>query len=164
LGLLDFKRNKLSFSLFPPIAYDLIVHTDGGARKNPGPGAIGAVFKDPVSGKIIRTTKKYIGVTTNNRAEYIAVIESLRVAKELKAKRLKILTDSELLVKQMKGAYKTKNETLKKLHDKIETLSKEFEVIAYEHIKREENSSADALVNQAIDAHLKKTKVEMNQI
>lgn len=134
--------------------FDLIINTDGGSRNNPGHSGIGAVLKDPSSGKTIHKLKKYIGITTNNCAEYIAVLESIRASRGLNAKKIKILSDSELLVKQMHGEYKIKDEKLKKLHFEIRNISKDFEMVVYEHISRKLNKEADFLVNQAIDEYL----------
>jgi ribonuclease HI len=141
--------------LFKTLPFDFVVNTDGGARNNPGPAGIGAVFKNPSTGKIAYKIKKFIGNTTNNCAEYVAVLESLKLAKQLKAKRIKIRSDSELLVRQMQGRYQVKDEKLKMLHTRVKNISKEFELISYEHVRREENKEADSLVNQAINEKLK---------
>ena len=144
-----------SLHLFGNPEFDLIIYTDGGARNNPGHAGIGAILQDPATGKTLIKIKKYIGKTTNNCAEYIAVLESLKEAIKLNVKNVNILSDSELLVKQMQGIYKIKDEKLKKLNSEIKTLSEYFETTAYKHIRRKENSEADNLVNQAINEFLK---------
>jgi ribonuclease HI len=137
---------------------DLIIQTDGGARNNPGHAGIGAVFINPATGDNIRLLSKYIGKTTNNIAEYVAMIESLRTAKSMSFKKLKIQSDSELVVKQMKGEYKVKDDNLKILHQEVKKLVKEFDFVIFEHIRREKNKEADSLVNESIDTYLNELK------
>ena len=149
-------------NLFKNPTFDLEIYTDGGARHNPGPAGIGAVFKDPASGKIIFKLKQFIGTTTNNCAEYKAVIASLVVVKKFKAKKIKILSDSELLVKQMQGLYKVKDEKLKKLHLELKNISRDFEIIFFEHINRENNNEADLLVNEASEEFFNKNRLKEN--
>jgi ribonuclease HI len=128
----------------------VIIYTDGGARGNPGPAAIGAV----VDG---REYGEYIGKTTNNVAEYSAVIFALKKAKALlggkKAEEaeVEVRADSELLVKQMNGEYKIKEDSLKPLFIEVWNLKQDFKSVAFKHIPREENKKADALVNRALD-------------
>lgn len=128
----------------------LIINTDGGARGNPGPAAIGVVIKDE-SGKLIDSFGKYLGEQTNNFAEYSGVIFALEKAIELKANEIKFNLDSELVVKQLKGEYKVKNAELAKLYLKIHNLSQNLKKIEYKHVYREANQEADALVNQILD-------------
>jgi len=125
--------------------------TDGGARGNPGPAGIGGVIKKDNSS--IFEFKKYIGETTNNVAEYAALLVGIKKAHELKIKRLNCFSDSELIVKQLEGKYKVKNANLKKYYNEIKSLETIFENITYTHIKREFNKEADALVNSALDNH-----------
>ncbi|MDP3725395.1 MAG: ribonuclease HI family protein [Nanoarchaeota archaeon] len=127
----------------------ITIFTDGGARGNPGPAAIGAV----VDGKEYAET---IGKTTNNVAEYKAVIMALKKAKELVGKesektKIEIRSDSELLVKQQNGEYKIKEESLKKLSAKIRDLKQDFKEVFFIAIRREKNREADKLVNRALD-------------
>ncbi|HNY97729.1 MAG TPA: ribonuclease HI family protein [Candidatus Pacearchaeota archaeon] len=132
----------------------IIIHTDGGARGNPGPAAIGVVIN--VGEKIIKEYGRAIGKATNNVAEYSAVISALEVlAKNLgeKAKLAEVLikADSELIVKQLKGEYRVKDPDLQKLYIKVYNLRQKFGKIDYTHIPREQNKRADQLVNEALD-------------
>jgi len=129
----------------------LIIHTDGGARGNPGPAAIGAVIKDE-KGTLLAEVSECIGETTNNQAEYRAVIAALREAKQLKATEINFYLDSELVVKQLNKEYKVKHPDLAPLFVKIynETLS--YKKVTFAHVRREYNKEADALVNKALDA------------
>jgi len=127
----------------------LILNTDGGARGNPGPAGIGAVFTDG-SGKIIAEYKEYIGITTNNVAEYRALILGLEKAKDFKYGQLECRLDSELVVRQVNGEYKVKVEHLKDYRNRVKDLAL-FAPITFTHVPRENNKRADALVNQAID-------------
>jgi ribonuclease HI len=129
-----------------------ILHTDGGARGNPGPAGIGAVLEYEGSRYLL---KEYIGPATNNQAEYRAVIMGLAKAKELGADEADVYLDSELVQQQLSGFYKVKNQDLGGLFVKVWNLSQGFKKIKYIHIYREENKSADKLVNQAIDEALK---------
>lgn len=131
----------------------LVLYTDGGARGNPGPAGIGAVLiKD---GKVIEGLKKYIGETTNNQAEYQALILGLEKAQTLGATEVECRLDSELLVKQMKREYKVRDAGLAPLFVKVWNLSLGFKKITFHHIPRERNKEADKLVNEAIDSAVK---------
>jgi ribonuclease HI len=133
------------------MSYDkLIIYTDGGARGNPGPAAIGAVLKDE-SGKIVSEISQCIGETTNNQAEYRAVIAALEKAKTLGASELEFFLDSELVVKQLKREYKVKNDGLASLFLRIHNLTVGFKKVTFKHIRRELNADADKLVNLALD-------------
>ena len=131
----------------------LVINTDGGSRGNPGNPAIGVV----VDG---REYGEYIGKTTNNVAEYKAVIFALKKAKALLGSKkaaeteVEIRADSELLVKQMNGEYKIKNEELQPLFFEIWNSKQDFKSVAFKHVPREENKDADRLVNQALDTLL----------
>ncbi|HOZ36870.1 MAG TPA: ribonuclease HI family protein [bacterium] len=129
----------------------LVIFTDGGARGNPGPAGIGAVIFDESGKNILATHKKYIGEATNNVAEYSAVILALEEAKKMGAEELAFILDSELVVKQLNGEYKVKNEDLGKLFIKIYNLRQYFKKMTFHHVPREQNKLADKLVNQAID-------------
>ena len=126
----------------------IIIHTDGGARGNPGPAGIGAVLE--YDGKKEKL-KKYIGETTNNQAEYQAVVMALERAKEIGAIEVAVFLDSELVQQQLIGNYKVKNAELQPLFVKIYNLSLSFQKIKYTHIPRAENKEADILVNQVLD-------------
>jgi len=128
----------------------LIIYTDGGARGNPGPAGIGAVLYDEKK-EIIAEISEYIGETTNNQAEYRAVIAALEKAKDLEAQELVFYLDSELVVKQLNGQYKVKNEGLVPLFVKIHNLKLNFKKISFSHVRREYNKEADALANKAMD-------------
>jgi len=128
----------------------LIIFTDGGARGNPGPAGIGAVLYNENKEKVAEISK-YLGVTTNNQAEYRALIEALKKAKELGALELEVFMDSELIVKQLKREYKVKNKDLAPLFLEVYNLSCFFSKINFSHIYREDNKEADALANKAMD-------------
>lgn len=128
----------------------LNVYCDGGARGNPGPAAYGFVVKD--EGKVIKKGGGYIGIGTNNVAEYTAIIEALNWLKENKnGYNLHFFLDSQLAVSQLNGTYKVKNAKIRELVVKIRELENEFTQIVYEHIPRAQNKEADRLVNQALD-------------
>ncbi len=123
---------------------------DGGSRGNPGPAAYGVVIRD-ASGEIVARLKKYIGQTTNNVAEYFGLIAALDYADAHGIRALRVLSDSELMVKQMRGQYKVKSEDLKPLFERAKKMSQSLELFRIEHVYREQNREADALVNQAMD-------------
>lgn len=127
----------------------LIINTDGGARGNPGPAGIGVVFSDEL-GNIIAEFSEYIGEATNNVAEYRALILALEKAKDFNCQEVECRLDSELIVKQLKGEYKVRDEKMKELYAKTQELIF-FKPISFVHVKREKNKEADSLVNQAID-------------
>ncbi len=127
----------------------LTIYTDGGSRGNPGPAAIGAVIRDGET--VVKTISRTIGETTNNQAEYQAVHASLEVAKELGAETIDFFCDSELVVKQIRGEYKMKNKDLGVWYVKIHSLINQFSKVTFTNIPREQNTAADALVNQALD-------------
>lgn len=131
----------------------LIINTDGGARGNPGPAGIGVVIKSE-DGLLLYEHGGYIGETTNNVAEYKALIKALEQSASLNGNTLLIRMDSELIVKQMQGIYKIKEPTLQQLAQEVIRLLKQFEHHIFEHVRREYNKEADALVNKAIDTHL----------
>jgi ribonuclease HI len=130
----------------------LVVNTDGGARGNPGPAGIGVVIKTE-TGETLYRYGGYVGETTNNVAEYKALIKALEEAVNLGATELKINMDSELIVRQMTGVYKIKEPTLQGLAREALKLLKSFDRYSFHHVRREFNKEADALVNEAIDAH-----------
>lgn len=128
----------------------LKIFCDGGARGNPGPAAAGVVIKDEQD-KILFRGGKYLGETTNNQAEYQAVIFAFEKAKELGATELEFNLDSELVVCQLNGEYKVKNQDLAQQFLKIWNWQSQFKKVAYGHIYREENALADKLVNEVLD-------------
>ena len=128
--------------------------TDGGARGNPGPAGIGAVIQDG-EGNVIAEISEYIGTTTNNYAEYTALMKGLTRVLALGCSEIACFLDSELVVKQLNGRYKLKNKALAKLFIHIHNLRLKFKKITFYSIPREKNKHADKLVNQALDkAHI----------
>ncbi len=128
----------------------LTVNVDGGARGNPGPAAIGAVIRS--GEEVVAEISERIGEATNNVAEYRALIAGIARAAELGATELELIGDSELVVRQVRGEYKVKNAGIKPLHAEVVEALDRFESWSIEHVRREENAEADALVNQALDA------------
>lgn len=127
------------------------IHTDGGARGNPGPAAIGVVIEE--AGKTLDAFSKFIGERkTNNEAEYLAVEEALKRAKHLGGSDLVVKIDSELIARQLRGEYKVKDQNLGMIFLRIWNLRQGFASVAFEPIRRNENVAADLLVNQALDA------------
>jgi ribonuclease HI len=144
-----------SRSLFPsPLArtpeHYLIAHSDGGARGNPGPAGYGVVIQDE-AGRKVAALSQYLGHQTNNFAEYQGLIAALEYAIEHGHKALKVVSDSELLVRQIKGIYKVKNATLQELHGRAKQLIAQVEWFSIDHALREHNREADDLANQAMD-------------
>jgi len=129
----------------------LHLFTDGGSRGNPGQAAIGCVLEDPSTGKVIREHMERIGITTNNIAEYRALIEGLRLARPYHPNTLLCSLDSELVVKQLSGEYRVKMHSLEPLVQEIRALSEQFPHVSFVHIPRDDNHRADALVNRALD-------------
>jgi ribonuclease HI len=123
---------------------------DGGSRGNPGPAAYGVVMHDG-RGEVVARLRKYIGQNTNNVAEYFGLIAALDYAQAHGIRALRVESDSELLVKQMRGQYKVKSEELKPLFERAKKMSQTLEMFRIEHVYREQNREADALVNQALD-------------
>ncbi len=123
---------------------------DGGSRGNPGPAAYGVIIRDG-RGEIVAKLKKYIGRMTNNVAEYYGLIAAMDYAQAHSIRALRIESDSELLVKQMRGQYKVKSEDLRPLFERAQKMSKTFDSFRIEHVYREQNREADALANEALD-------------
>lgn len=136
--------------------HNFLIHTDGGSRGNPGPAAIGVVIEGDLTGK--KEYGEYIGEATNNVAEYSAVVFALKKLKSLvgseKAKDsvVQVHADSELLVKQLNGEYKIKEENIRSLFLDVWNLKLDFDGVSFRHIPREDNRGADKMVNQALDA------------
>ncbi len=127
-----------------------LIYVDGASRGNPGRAGAGAVIKGP-DGAVLKRLKKYLDITTNNMAEYQALIMAVEAAHSLRIRRIRVLADSELMVKQINGQYRVKSADLRPLYEKAVKLLKGFEEAKVEHVYREENSDADALANEAID-------------
>lgn len=125
--------------------------TDGGARGNPGPAAYAYVL-EAEDGTVLEARGEAIGVATNNVAEYRALVEGLRRAADLGVDELEVVSDSELIVKQMRGEYRVKNEVLRELFLEASSLARQVGSVKYTAVRREHNELADALVNEALDA------------
>ena len=126
----------------------LIIQTDGASRGNPGPSAIGVVIRDSKK-TVVAKISRYIGKTTNNQAEYQAIIAALEKALELKASSIELRTDSQLVACQLNGTYKVKTASIAPLYHKACELLGQFNSAKVEHVPREANSEADRLANQA---------------
>jgi ribonuclease HI len=142
-------------STYSPHQNYLIAYSDGGARGNPGPAGYGVVIKDQ-TGKKIAELSEYLGHQTNNFAEYQGLIAALEYAIEHGYKALKVISDSELLVRQIKGIYKVKNSVLKDLHARAKELIAKLDWFSIEHVLRGKNSEADQLANEAMDKGMKR--------
>jgi len=133
-----------------PPEHHLIAHSDGGARGNPGPAGYGVVIKDE-AGRKVAALSEYLGHQTNNFAEYQGLIAALEYAIKHGPKALKLISDSELLVRQIKGIYKVKNAVLQDLHGRAKELIAQMEWFSIGHAFREQNQEADRLANEAMD-------------
>lgn len=134
----------------------MIIYTDGASRGNPGPASYGFTITDD-SGKLIHQEGEYIGIATNNMAEYTAVLEALRCVKEKfstnnQAVQVELYCDSKLVAEQLSGRYKIKSAHLKPLIERIKILGLELGGVLYFHIPRSKNTKADQLANQALDS------------
>jgi ribonuclease HI len=129
---------------------EAVLWTDGAARGNPGPAGIGAILKSE-SGEVLYTGSEYLGHTTNNVAEYKAVLLGLQGALAQGVSRIEVRADSELLIKQLKGEYRVKSPGLRPLFDEARRLISRFASVKLTHIRRELNGEADRLANQGID-------------
>jgi ribonuclease HI len=131
----------------------LVLHTDGGARGNPGPAAIGVVIEVEKDGQteVIGEIGETIGVASNNVAEYRAIIRGLEEAERLGASTVTCLLDSLLVVEQLNGNYRVKSEDMKPLHARVNELRQQFALVTFQHVRREQNKEADRLVNEALD-------------
>lgn len=125
------------------------IHTDGAARGNPGPAAWAYIIEPP-GGAPIEAAKAF-GTATNNVAEYLALVRALEHAARLKLRRLAVFSDSELMVKQLRGEYAVKNADLRGLYDEVQALCRNFTEVVLTHIRREANKRTDALCNAVLD-------------
>jgi ribonuclease HI len=132
----------------------VVINVDGGSRGNPGPAGIAAVATDP-SGEILAERSKTIGKATNNVAEYRALLLGIELAKELGADEVEFIGDSLLIVEQVRGKWKVKQEHLRPLHTKVKDALRELPSWSIRHVKRDENTRADDLLNDALDAATK---------
>lgn len=135
----------------------LSIYTDGASKGNPGDAGVGVVISDE-NGVIIHEIAEYIGKTTNNVAEYTALIYGLKAAHELGAVQVDICTDSELLARQLTGVYKVKSPNLKPLFEKIVAAIRVFERATVTHVMREFNKRADELANEGVKKHRQKAR------
>jgi ribonuclease HI len=145
-------------SLFADSATPSVIPTayiDGGARGNPGPAAYGVVIRSP-EGKVLIELARYLGIQTNNFAEYSALLAALEYAQQQNFPGLKVFSDSELLVKQMKGEYKVSHPVLKTLHGQARELARKLQHFSVHHLLRRYNRQADRLVNEVLDLEEKK--------
>ena len=130
----------------------LVIHIDGGSRGNPGPAAAGVVIRSADDQTILWQGGIFLGNATNNVAEYSGLLRGLQQAIQLGATDVEAVSDSELMVKQIKGIYRVKNEGLQPLYAKANELRRQFKHFAIRHVRREFNKDADRLVNQALDS------------
>ncbi len=128
----------------------LVAHIDGGARGNPGPAGYGAVIADQ-AGRRVAELSEYLGHKTNNHAEYAGLIGVLEYARGQGARGLRVISDSELLVRQMLGRYKVRSPELKPLYEEAQRLRRQLAWFQIEHVRREKNREADKLANKAMD-------------
>ena len=137
-----------------PAINELTIFCDGGSRGNPGPSAIGAVVFDATTDPpaLIASVSECIGTTTNNVAEYRALIAGLEAVAHLRARIMHVRADSMLVIKQLRGEWRVKHANMKPLYDEARKLLAEYDVVDLQHVRREENTEADALVNAALDA------------
>jgi len=131
------------------VSGDLKIYIDGASRGNPGESGAGIVIKDG-KGRVFKRLRQYLGRATNNQAEYRALLLALKASREL-GQNIRIYSDSELLVKQLKGSYRVKSKGLKPYFDEVRGLLRDFSSWEIAHIPREQNMEADALANEAID-------------
>jgi ribonuclease HI len=129
----------------------LLIHTDGAARGNPGPSGAGAILRDAESGETVAEIAEFLGVRTNNYAEWTAVELALLRARELGASTVDLRTDSELVARQITGRYRVKHPDLKPIHARVMDLLRAFTAYTVGHVPRERNRDADRLSNVAID-------------
>jgi ribonuclease HI len=129
----------------------LSVHIDGASRGNPGYSAIGILITDDE--KVVTEYGEYVGIKTNNQAEYLALRKALEICSDMTTE-VTILSDSELLINQRNQKYRIRNQELKNLSREIAVLEKNYEIITYKHIPRSMNSRADFIANRALDRHL----------
>lgn len=131
----------------------LRLFTDGAARGNPGPAGAGAVLMD-AEGRVVARLGKFLGIQTNNYAEYMGLLLGLKHARDLGVKELEVLADSELLIRQLQGRYQVKSPTLRPLYEEATGLLKAFPRVKLTHVPREKNKAADEMSNRAIDERM----------
>ena len=149
-------RGLFDYPVLPAAAHSLTAHIDGGARGNPGPAGFGVVLYDE-GGRKVAELSEYLGKQTNNYAEYSGLLAALAYALQHGCSSLKVFSDSELMVKQIKGQYKVNNPALKELHGKARSMINRFDSFTITHVLREKNRDADRLANQAMDRGTKRS-------
>ena len=127
----------------------VVVYCDGGSRGNPGPSALGVVIKT-TKGDAIAEISEFLGIQTNNYAEYMAVVRAMEYLKDNNIKSAQFYLDSQLVVRQLNGEYKIKSDNIKRLNQKVNEL-RAYVDVSFEHVYRENNKEADAEVNKALD-------------
>ena len=138
--------------MVPPFDVKATLYADGGSRGNPGPAASGAVLYDE-DGEVLEEIGAFLGVTTNNVAEWTALLQGLKAALARGVDEIAVRLDSELVVKQLSGAYRVKHPGLIPLHAEAKALLRKFAYTDIQHVRRAQNKAADAVVNQILDAH-----------
>ncbi|MBN1916054.1 ribonuclease HI family protein [Candidatus Dojkabacteria bacterium] len=131
---------------------DLKIYSDGGARGNPGPASAAAFVFNAENNDLLKFDADYLGNSTNNQAEYEALILGLKIAERLAGENIECFLDSELIVKQLNGEYRVKDDKMKILKKKVDAVSGSFKSIRFIHIPREKNKFADSLVNLILDS------------
>ncbi|HYO52028.1 ribonuclease HI family protein [Archangium sp.] len=131
----------------------LRLFSDGAARGNPGPAGAGAVLMD-AEGRVVARLGRFLGIQTNNHAEYMGLLLGLKHARSLGVKELEVLADSELLIRQLQGRYQVKSPTLRPLYEEASALLKQFSRVKLTHVPREKNKAADEMSNRAIDERM----------
>ncbi len=145
------KQQYLFKAAAPPRkAFAIVANIDGGSRGNPGPAAFGVVIRN-AQGQVLAKLGDYLGSTTNNVAEYSGLLAALDWAIRKKHTSLKVFSDSELLVRQMRGQYRVKNPDSKRLFERAQSLVRKLDLFSIEHVRRESNRDADRLVNEVLD-------------
>ena len=143
----DEKNKAINDTKFQP---DLVIYSDGGSRGNPGQSACGFVVED-AAGVVLAESGEYLGVTTNNQAEYQGVKVALEKAAQIGGEKILLRADSLLVINQLKGIYKVKNKDLWPIYESVVALIKNFKEVRFEHIPREQNQKADGWVNKTLD-------------
>lgn len=132
-------------------SFSVRIHVDGGARGNPGPAGAGIVISTADDGTVLYQAGLFLGIATNNVAEYKGLLAGLRAAAKLGASQVEAFSDSELIVRQLNGQYRVKNAGLRPLYEQVLQLQGQFDRFSIRHVRREQNKEADRLVNQALD-------------
>ena len=126
------------------------IYSDGASKGNPGPAGAGAVIRDP-EGNTVAEVAEYVGITTNNVAEYMGLLEALKVCAQRKWGPVEVFADSQLLIRQLQGKYRVKNEGIRPLYEEIRGLLGQVGCVKLQHIPREENREADRLSNVGVE-------------